>query len=170
MSKRFGRNQRRRARERIANLEQAMLMDRALLEHVSEHKRQLEREIENAKRIAGNMSALFEPGSLHVSGQARDRVFGRTMPEMPSDPNEICDAMARDIPLDVLLTKVDRDKLSMAIHCNVMFSDHTLRYAVSEDAWRHMPEDILVDRVADALSRQLGRDLAQPKPDHWRSL
>lgn len=62
MSKRYGRNQKRRARERIAALEEAHTMDRALLADVSKRAADLDAEMrewdEEIRRLMGSYSAL----------------------------------------------------------------------------------------------------------------
>jgi uncharacterized coiled-coil protein SlyX len=62
MSKRYGRNQKRRARERIAALEEAHTMDRALLADVSKRAADLDAEMrewdEEIRRLLGHYSAL----------------------------------------------------------------------------------------------------------------
>lgn len=62
MSKRYGRNQKRHHRERIAALEQSREMDRALLSRVSRELSSLESEVkqwdEEIRRLLGEHSAL----------------------------------------------------------------------------------------------------------------
>lgn len=62
MGKRYGRNQKRRAREQIAALEESHIMDRALLADVSKRAAELDAEMrewdEEIRRLLGTYSAL----------------------------------------------------------------------------------------------------------------
>jgi hypothetical protein len=171
MSKRFGRNQRRAARERVAKLEQALKMDRALLAHVGERKRQLEGEIANAKRIAGRMSVLFDPQTMSIPGQARAMVDAAQSAWF--DPTrsieDFTTASLQRIPLDVLLTKVDPHKLRSAVHVKVQFSDHAVGYAATEEALHYMPEDVFIEHTSRSIAMELSRQLAGILPARgWR--
>jgi hypothetical protein len=164
MSRRFGRNQRRRARERIATLEQAIVMDRGLLAHVSERKRQLEQEISDAKRIVGRMSVLFEPESRRLDGPARSPMHLFTHSATMDDGRAFFHNQSKTVPLPVMLSRVNRDGLDMAIHCKVLFGDGQWGYAISEEAVLATPEDVLVERIARELAMTIGHQLAEVKP------
>lgn len=159
MSRRFGRNQRRQARERIAALEQAVAMNRGLLAHVSERKRQLEQEISDAKRIAGRMSVLFEPEAKRLDGPARGLMYLFTNSSVMDDPSPFFHAKSETVPLPVMLSRIDKSVLDKSIHCSVMFDDMKWNYALSEMAVQAMPKELLVERVAMRLARQIGEDL-----------
>lgn len=164
MSKRFGRNQRRQARERIAALEQAITMDRGLLAHVSERKRQLEKEISDAKRIVGRMSVLFEPESRRLDGPARSPTHMFTHSAVMDGPEAFFHSQSQTVSLPVMLSKVHKETLDLAIHCKVAFDDDQWGYAISEQALHAMPEDILIERVTHQLAMTIGRQLADLKP------
>jgi hypothetical protein len=170
MSKRFGRNQRRAARERITTLEQALQMDRALLARVGERKRQLEQEINDAKRIVGRMSTLFEPEVRRLDGPARSLMRVFTHSAVTDDGQAFSHNQAQTIPLPVMLSMVDKDGLAGSIHCKVVFDDGQWGYAISEDAILATPEDILVERIALSLAKNIGQQLKEVKPGRvlWR--
>lgn len=164
MSRRFGRNQRRQARERIAALEQAVAMDRGLLAHVSERKSQLEQEISDAKRIVGRMSVLFEPETKHLDGPARSPMHMFTHSAVVDDGRAFFHNQSKTVPLPVMLSMVKRDGLDMAIHCKVLFGDGQWGYAISEEAVLATPEDVLVERIARELAMTIGQQLQEAKP------
>jgi hypothetical protein len=169
MSRRFGRNQRRQARERIAALEQAIVMDRGLLAHVSERKRQLEQEISDAKRIVGHMSVLFEPGATRLDGPARGKMQLFSHSAVMEDGAPFFHAQSKTIPLDVMIATLKSKSggaFDDAVHCKVMFDDRCWRYAISEAALHAIPEDILVERVTRELAMTIGKDLAKLTPGH----
>lgn len=160
MSKRFGRNQRRQARERIAALEQAIHLDRELLKHVGERKRQLEQEISDAKRIAGRMSALFEPEARRLDGPARSPMHMFTHSAVMDDPKAFFHSQSQTVSLPVMLSRMSKDTLNGAIHCKVVFDDDQWGYAISENAMLSTPEDVLVERVTEHLAMTIARQLA----------
>jgi hypothetical protein len=164
MSRRFGRNQRRAARERVAELERALQMDRALLVHVGERKRQLEQEIGDAKRIVGRMSVLFEPEAKRLDGPARSPMHMFTHSAVVDDGRAFFHNQSKTVPLPVMLSMVNRDGLDMAVHCKVLFGDGQWGYAVSEEAVLATPEDVLVERIARELAMTIGQQLAEVKP------
>lgn len=164
MSRRFGRNQRRQARERIAALEQAVAMDRGLLTHVSERKRQLEQEISDAKRIVGRMSVLFKPEAKHLDGPARSPMHLFTHSAVVDDGRAFFHNQSKTVPLPVMLSMVNRDGLDMAVHCKVLFGDGQWGYAISEEAVLATPEDVLVERIARELAMNIGQQFAEVKP------
>jgi hypothetical protein len=167
MSRRFGRNQRRAASERVAELEQALQMDRALLAHVGERKRQLEQEISDAKRIVGHMSVLFDPVAIRLDGPARSEIQLFSHSAVMEDAAPFFHAQSKTIPLDVMIAAVkkkDGGAFDSAVHCKVMFDDGCWGYAISEAALRLMPEDILVERIARELAMTIGQQLKSVKP------
>lgn len=164
MSKRFGRNQRRQARERIAALEQAITMDRGLLAHVSERKRQLEQEISDAKRIVGRMSVLFEPEVRRLDGPARSPMHMFTHSAVMDEGQAFFHNQSKTVPLPVMLSMVNKDGLDMAIHCKVLFGDGQWGYAISEEAVLATPEDVLVGRICQELAMTIGQQLKEVKP------
>lgn len=169
MSRRFGRNQRRAARQRVAELEQALQMDRALLARVGERKRQLEQEISNAKRMVGRMSVLFEPGATRLDGPARGKMQLFSHSAVMEDGRPFFHAQSKTIPLDVMIATLKSKgggAFDDAVHCEVMFDDGCWRYAISEAALYAMPEDILVERVTRELAMTIGKDLAKLTPGH----
>ena len=164
MSRRFGRNQRRAASERVAELERALQMDRALLAHVGERKRQLEQEISDAKRIVGHMSVLFEPAVKRLDGPARSPMHMFTHSAVMDDGRAFFHNQSKTVPLPVMLSKVNKDGLDMAIHLKVLFDDGQWGYAISEEALLSTPEDVLVERLSRHLAMAIGQHLEDIKP------
>lgn len=164
MSRRFGRNQRRAARERVAELERALQMDRALLTHIGERKRELEQEISDAKRIVGRMSALFEPETKRLDGPARSPIHMFTHSAVMDNGRAFFHNQSKTVPLPVMLSMMSRDRLDMAVHCKVLFDDGQWGYAISEEAVLATPEDVLVERLARELAMTIGQQLQDIKP------
>lgn len=162
MSRRFGRNQRRRMREQVASLQGAMEMDRGLLRHQSWQLDALRNEISRAKRMVGHHSALFEPESMRLSGPKRGAIESYVSP--PMDFAAVSDLRADSltttrIPLDVMLTRVDEGELDMCQHVRVQFGDGIWGYAISRAAMLRMPRRDLVEIVSKELAALIARDL-----------
>lgn len=167
MSRRFGRNQRRRARE-----EQARLA--ADLQAVSDtladtNKTAIERgrqvhaltcEIEAAKEMLPHRSALKRPEAMNIGGERRTSVlvdpFFDDSPDIyDCGPTAIAEPeYFTPVPLDVLLTEVDRDYLKQRLHARVQFAGADLFYAISPAAIESMRGPDLADRLAKEIARQ----------------
>ena len=63
------------------------------------------------------------------------------------------------LPLHVLLSRVDRDRLSGMLHTRVMFKGQQLGYAISDPALRAYPlrdlTNLLVRELAEMLAKQI---------------
>lgn len=175
MSKRFGRNQRRRAREQIAALElessNAKWAHRMCMEH-REAELQMLREarqvIADATAIAGEFSVLFpakeyrtELSVKEVAGGSRVRV-----PVGPQDgfmyPSESVDKMqiaAVDLPM--MLARIDRSELNARVHVLVRFNDGSgnTGYAINPKELYLYPERVMRDRIAKAIAPDIARHL-----------
>ena len=168
MSRRFGRNQRRRAREEQARLSADLAKVSNTLSFTAktamERGRQLHaltREIEAAKAMLPEHSALMRPQAMKVGGERRTQIqLDPCFDESPS--LERFDAAMQmepvryeRIPLDVLLTDVDRDQLKRQLHARVQFAGTDLFYAISPAAMMAMPSPDLADRLAQEITRQM---------------
>lgn len=162
MSKRFGRNQRRRAREEQARLSAALEMSQGLARHLSESRASLESEIEDAKEFACRFSAAFEPQAWDLGGPRRGRVEVYEEPrfsfEAAMSPAE---ATIQRLPLQMLLAEVDTDPFRSAMHCRVRFGDGTWGYGMTDQAIRSMPRRRFVELVAKSLAEQIAMDLGK---------
>lgn len=170
MSARFGRNKRRRAREEIEqlrerndNLEVAHQMDRGLLTYQSKKLREVDDELLTAKLVAAPFSTMFAPQPFSVACDEQEQVL---MDEpVRYEPVDIGDMSAGDsmrfysIPLDVLISSVDKDLMRRQVHCIVKFANARSAYAISSDALRRMGKDVLLKTLRDNIARQLARDL-----------
>ncbi|WP_143742398.1 hypothetical protein [Roseateles chitinivorans] len=168
MSRRFGRNQRRRAREEQARLSADLAKVSNTLSFTAktamERGRQLHaltREIEAAKAMLPRNSALMRPQAMKVGGERRDQVYADAFSdESPSleqfDAAMPVEAVSYDVvPLDVLLTDVERDYLKRKLHARVQFAGADLFYAISPSALQSMGGPGLADRLAQEIARQM---------------
>ncbi len=173
MSQRFGRNQRRRAREQIAalqvakaNLERAHVLDRALLQHTTQKLNIVRDELANAKETACRMSILFPAKEeLHVGQKSDDRFplkAYRPQMENPFISNRAIEAvMVQDLTLEALIAKVDKDAITGSLHFHVRFGDGEWAYALTRQAWASLNERMRVECIHRELASDLARLIAK---------
>lgn len=163
MSKRFGRNQKRRAREEISKLKQKesdlqvwVAMHRSLLEKNTNLVLALKEEISEAKRIAGHMSVMFNPPTVKIHGDIRETVYADAMQPMRNPGDPVPETMRWErIPLDVLIAGIQGDAFDRAIHFRAEFDGNRVAYALAHGAYGLIPRDVLIKRMARALADQM---------------
>lgn len=164
MSKRFGRNQRRRARLQVAALEQhtqnmteAMTMDRGLLAEQSETIRELRTAIHNARKILGPYSAALPLEDYPVRAGWRDsiEVYVHKPLEM-GVPGETTPTIAghREL-LSVFGVNVYRDEIDHHRHACVRFNGMAWDYAITPVTLAKMPPEILAETISSMLALQI---------------
>ncbi len=166
MSKRFGRNQRRRAREEIARLTEAHAMQVGLARHMHNELDQLRGEVADAKRRFARASVLFQPQSQALNVLRGN--FGNVMrmgveesfklSDFADDKvsDRVLDRVLHQVPLYLLDTKLMPDVMDDALHVRVVFADETVAYGISRKAWLMMTYE---DRTY-TLTREIARGLA----------
>lgn len=167
MSRRYGRNQRRRAREALAAMTQANAMNAGLLRQVSDDKAALLAVLAAARAILGNHPALppEEIGNHpHPLGGDFDYPVRQTLGlEWLLDLAQSEPVFIQVARMHQLLARVDVDKLKGEIHCHVLLDSGHAAYAISRDALHSMKRH--PERLAHMLTREiapkLGRMLAQ---------
>lgn len=174
MSRRFGRNQRRRAREAIATLQDITNDQLSALTANRAKLRELEQELDHAKELVGPMSILFPAEEeMSVGWKSTDRAqacvdVSPPLPDLaPSFAQHETEPMCfRTIPLDVLILRVERSELDQCLHVGVKFADGVWGYGITRKAWAAMTyaqrvkliRQTLPDTLADAVAKHgLGR-------------
>jgi hypothetical protein len=167
MSRRFGRNQRRRARESIAALEQTtsnlrsgMAMDRGLLAHQSEQLRELKQQIADAKAILGPYHVAFPAEDYKIGGAPHTPVGMHVLPRLSGDPwtlgAEIAPtATVERVMLSVLGLNVYEDVMTHMRHAQVLFDGAAWAYGITRQSIESTPRDILIERIARELARRV---------------
>lgn len=155
MSRRYGRNQKRRARAEIAQLEQTtanlrtgMAQDRALLQR---QRRDIDERDEQLKLVAqvlgtnfiGLRPALYVFRDKHAPDYFRCRVDGG-------------DVRMQTMRADITTAP---DRPDYMVHFRATLMDELVGYAISECALRDGPEDYIVRRISDEMARLLMGEL-----------
>lgn len=161
MSRRFGRNQKRRFREELAKAREAYDMQSGLLQHVSDRRQALEDEIAYAKRVLRNGSVMLEPAELRLdcSDQEQLNYHTESLPNYLAADDAPISMVMEHIPLSVLLTDSDIDQFSDRLHFRVRFADGQWRYAITKRAIQTMPKADLIRRISQELARAIADEL-----------
>jgi hypothetical protein len=171
MSKRFGRNQRRRAREALAaaaseaeRFKAAHQMTQGLLSHVAEAKRKIEEELAEAKEMAYTFSALFPPECV------RDKREAHPDNRLQLAPQQRCEVMSltgpenmamtfKSIDLPSMLTTITSDAMNDAVHVLVQYDGGRWAYHVERRTLQRMGRSRATKEVSDYLAKAICADL-----------
>jgi hypothetical protein len=166
MSRRFGRNQRRRAREALAQAGHALLLEKegrimaeAVARESSARARTLKELLEDfASRVGRYAIAEGVPAKFASDWLGRRSNF--RLPVMPDvdasamlsnasmyDTMTICDEVMRVLDVEVV-----RDHMKRDMHVRLYFDEHRVGYALSDHAVRNMTRAELVGRIAPEIA------------------
>lgn len=155
MSRRYGRNQKRRARAEIAKLEQkaanlqtGMEMDRALIRHQSQKIEEHREQLNFVASILGTNFIGLKPALWKFSDKHRLDYFR-------------CPVAGGDVMMHTMRTGITdgNGRPDYMVHFHVELAGETGSYAISECALRDGPEDYIVRRISDEMSRLLMDEL-----------
>lgn len=144
MGKRYGRNQKRRARERIAQLQLACTRDAGLLKYMADKARDLEGQIANlADALGVNYVGL---PAREIAMKVSDLKFGDSFRYLA--PNNAV-ASAHLMHVDA-----EHDE-RLSVHFRVRLGPGYVAYAVSSQALMSSPARFLARRMADEMAPTL---------------
>lgn len=165
MSKRFGRNQRRRARERIAELEDAGRNKAAHLLDVLEQLRRAEVAIDHARSVLGHDVALppvmrgDHPAPLGGDFHIADPIV--RMPLRWLAPESVpMNLEMKIIQMRELVAFIERQDLSRSVHFYVQLDDGRAAYAIDDRAFTSMRRQDLEATLRGPISQALAHHLA----------
>lgn len=158
MSKRYGRNQRRRARERIAQLELSNGMGKGMLENAHRRLAEAESVIDHARSVLGHDVAL--PPVMrgnHPNPLGGD--FVMAVPCRIDEPMPLTLDM-KVIQMRQLLAGLEYQDYRPALHFYVKLDDGHAAYAIDERAFAQMHRDELAATLQGPIAKALARLLA----------
>jgi hypothetical protein len=168
MSRRFGRNRRRRAREEIAalqtrntQLEEAHVLDRICSSGLSEKLQKAQEEITRAKAILGRYCVAFMPEHRKMETGFMDVIREAASPRpwgfspIDSDPISAAVVAFGPIALDVIAARMREDPIRNEMHFSVEFRDGRHGYAITKHALLLMDHPDAVRILTDSLARSL---------------
>ena len=160
MSKRFGRNQKRRMRQAIEALEKLRTRDQqaivSMRTRVEDHRRFLEYILD----IVGQDSIL-NPEPRMVDAAAIDRgskVIYRSYPQFHVDDSNL--DTVRDFISHVLQTRVVLDRMRGAVHFLASMRNGDVWYAMTDEAIAAMSNRQLEAVIHQHIARQLAHQLS----------
>lgn len=170
VSRRYGRNQKRRHREEIAQLRAAHGMNEALLRDQGRRLREARETIREMVRIIEAVcpySVALPPKdmALHYGRHCRlevrpplsEMVFG------PGDAVGFAPVEGRMVDLHALEMYLEerRDQFQMAVHLRYEGDGGRWGYMLSESALRSMPEEVILRGLLPEVGRQMIRALKE---------
>lgn len=181
MSRRYGRNQRRHARERIAELEQqgadlhrARAMDQGLLARMAERNRGLAEIVDLLRKELPNHPLLpVDERARDFSGMAQAlqrgepaRVFvPRPVPAFSAQESaRVMDAECLYTEVVALLADTDLSAMRNKVHMRVQLGREVVVYAISTAALQTMDPE----HLQDLLQREIAGALAQSLVEAWQ--
>lgn len=173
MSKRYGRNQKREARERIAALEGAIQMDRDLLAYQSEKLHQYEYWARELDRLVPRYSILKKDVQTRTQTNApRPTEYlaeMRPLPPLASDiAYELYDTPMRRIEMNVMEIESRRDDFNRGLRYQIKLNnqdDARVFYAVDDEAMRITG----IDRhEVEWMSREIARTMMGHVNERYR--
>lgn len=167
MSQRFGRNQRRRAREAITALQAAHTLDRELAKYLSDTLSDVREELQRTKDVAVNMSILFPAEQMQVRWDSTDlrpiRIEKRQ--NLLGSTSVLTAASAAQtmqiLSLEVLVARIKPDKFSECLHADVTFGDGVWGYGITRSAWQALNNGQRQHFIQRTVARQLVQQIAK---------
>ena len=160
MSKRFGRNQKRRMREALLANEE---LRKAGLQTISALRSRIEDGLgflEYVLEIVGEESILNpEPFDNRVQKYNFPKIVFRNFPRFCPDEGTV--ACVQDVIANALETRVVLDRLKGAIHFRARLGNGDVAYALSDQAIAVMTTRQLAARLQQEISYQLANELAK---------
>lgn len=163
MGNRFGRNQKRRMRQEIADLKEAYNRECKLLANMSSSLSDLREEIHDAKTILSHNSIAFKPSDVRVNN-CYNNTFRYPQSEVfdsmfISDSTKIESLTFTNVDLPVMAAFVDTDKFTNNKHFMVRYGNRKYGYAISEQALKMMPKEHMIKTVSHAIAQSIFNEL-----------
>lgn len=180
MSKRFGRNQKRRMRQEIAQaksevdrLAAAHEMDRGLLAHQSSKLAEANDYATDVADLVGYACVASGDPELmrfeHIG--RRDRIQMVPYEPMQCTPLDsgapLKSSCVRTETLRLLDVKAVRDRINQMMHVHAELADGVVSYVISMAALNDMPERQLIERLSKEIARKLVIEIRNTKRAGW---
>lgn len=163
MSKRFGRNQRRRMRNELRNAQEGLVMSQSLLRRAATQRDDLARAMDEARYVLGDHIALPPRlQSRHPNPLGRDwdalRSPRLSMADFMGDAD--VQPIAQKIERMHILLQRSREFEDMGLHVRTTLDSGEVVYNISHSALYSVPKDYLEQLLVREISRQSAQLLA----------
>ena len=160
MSKRFGRNQKRRMREALLASEELRKAGLQTIGHMRSRLEDYRRFLEYVLDIVGEESILNpEPPADRVQKHNFPKIVFQSFPRFCPDEGTV--ACVQNVIANALETRVVLDRLKGAIHFRARLGNGDVAYALSDQAIAVMTTRQLAARLQQEISYQLANELAK---------
>lgn len=161
MSKRFGRNQKRKLKQELENQKEALEMANGLNAYLSKNNDKNIDTLRQVRSILGEHTALLDPQTQIIeAGPGSDLIElarvarNQNMFAYPGDQAINDYNLHRDVLYLLNFVKHD-DPLNLATHLEFRYKDGRVGYAISEFAMQNLPEDLLTGQIANEMAKML---------------
>lgn len=168
MGKRFGRNQRRKLRDRVAELEQGVMLAQGLTRHVARERDQLRDCIAEVEKVLGLNHVALPPKAIGFPC-TQEQAYGLTQVNLAKIPGfETTFDQPSPAPIDYRISNihvalmhvsVHHDATRLAVHCIVRYRDNRWGYAITEQALQTISVDRLAAEIAPQIADAMKRDM-----------
>ncbi len=166
MSRRFGRNQKRAMRNQIQ-------LQEKLLEQHMEHISSLNHDLRQANEVINLTAEVLGEHFVTLPVQTAEVKEIRERYEYPKrqtsrysfgDMNPVISAVQYSLCyIDTYQADARIDELSGAMHMRYKSISGNVAYGVSEEAWRRLPEKLLVTKFVDEISLDMAVHLVRER-------
>lgn len=166
MARRFGRNQKRAMRNQI-QLQEKLLEQH--IEVIGSHTKELYQAnqiIKMTAKVLGEHFVTLPVQTVEVK-EIRERyeyMPTRSVRYWPNHNHEIANFVQHALCyIDTYQADAKVDELSGAMHMRYESISGDVAYGVSEEAWRRLPEEILVNKFAEQIATKMATVLVRAK-------
>jgi len=163
VTRRYGRNQKRRARAEIEQLEKVVASEQAAHSNTISERGMLRQQVADARAVLGEDHPVF--GSPWRTEQSFYPVFQVEVPDR-EDRAPLSGACSPNLNtlkferVHVLRSELQRDILDRQLHLRVLLGNEgSYGYGLSWTALKTLPRQVLVRRIALELAEMIVRDL-----------
>lgn len=166
MSKRFGRNQKRKARQAIDQANAWIANKDETIKLLLRTNDIQSKAIDDTVRVLGRRFFTLPPDEMDLDYRL-DRVRLPVMRELgpymtARNSDNIAKLSMALHEVEIMRPETVRDELRRAVHFNVRYAGGRWGYAISDQAIRECPEDMLTQMISQELANYIARDLKNP--------
>lgn len=162
MSKRFGRNQKRAMRAKIVDLERQNDVKGRKINDLHTDLHRANTVVERTAQVLGDHFITLPVQTLEVKDMLRRFQVSIFQPNRHSYVNEAVLSALEYIDMDTHQASVHADELRGTIHMRYQSISGDVAYALSDHAWRKLPEghltELLKQQIAPDMARLLTRE------------
>lgn len=161
MSKRFGRNQKRALKARIAELEtdnERWQHRYDVLQELGERNRRI---VNDTALVLGDHFLTLDPKTVelkHIDQLAYGWRVGVQKGPLPwswNPESHVSTDQFLEVALPILHGSVIADQLQHRMHFRLTYNGHAVGYAMDESAFQKAPRDLVIRNVSAAMAEQL---------------